>query len=466
MYSLLLSYKNLIFQITLSLSLTFLLYFISLPSLFIQGLNTYIHPDDVNPSKTQQSGPKIAIKRPSDQNPNNLNGFQSLSSRTNSEIRQRKKTKEKFEFDESKAQIFRLKLGDLQIKSRLFYDYYSTCFNCFVVSCCCFLLHKYLNLNSNSGDDLDDLGFVKNGSLVPILIGFFSLFRVFVSGFRVSIERSAFKRVERQLGLVFCVLGFFVALVICLGIYPGVVDFDFSSIDGFGRFVLALFSGCIVGFLYMGAGKNARAFWLGTDQIRCNLSIVSSGWFAQILFYANYLITGFTSLLWIKPFGDIFVNKDINRHKGLMDNVGMSEADFVNFRLCCLLLTGLFQVITLRLNVQTFLNEAVLSWYQKLHSSTVPDMEYSRAKVFLHNHYLCLAVLQFFAPSALILISLGLSQVDGSLFDNFQVMCGILPCSIFAKDASLFVAWWVAFVWFVFSSAYLAIYRRGILHIS
>lgn len=464
MYSLLLSYKNLILQITLSLSLSIILYFISLPSLFLVGLNTYIHPDDVNPTKPHQSGPKVAIRRPSDQTPN---GFQS------SELRNRKKTKEKFDFDESKAQIFRLRLGDAQIRSRLYFDSYRSCFNCFFVASSCFLLHKYLtfNVGDDNGDDYGS-GVIKNGSLVPISIGVLGVFRVLISLLRVSIERSAFRRSERGLGLVIGVLGFFVALVICLGVYPRILDFEFSSIDGFGRLFVAVLSGFIAGFLYVAAGKNARAFWLGTDQIRCNLPIISCGWFAQILFYVNYVLLGFTSLLWINPFAEILVNKNNGVGFGsryrerLAGNVGMAEADFVKFRLLCLLLSGVLQVLAMRWNLQTFLNEAVLSWYQRLHASVVPDTEYSRAKVFLHNHYLCLAVLQFLAPPALMLLTLGLSQVDEGLFENFQVLCGVLPCSAFVSKVALFLAWWVSFVWFVFTSAYLACYRRGILYIS
>ncbi|XP_010693478.2 uncharacterized protein LOC104906432 [Beta vulgaris subsp. vulgaris] len=476
MYSLVVSYKNLILQISLSFSLSLLLYFISFPSLFLRGLNTYIHPDDVNPSKPQ-SGPKLAIKRPSDQNSNQgLNGFQSLSSKTSSELRNRKKPKDKFEFDESKAQIFRLKLGDAHISSRLFFDSYTSCFNCFIIASSCFLLHKYLNLNVSVDDDDDNSGVLKSGCLVPIVIGVLGFFRVLISLLRVSIERSAFKRSERQLGLLVGVLGFFVALLICLGVYPWILDFEFSSIDGFGMLFVALISGFIAGFLYLAAGKNARAFWLGTDQIRCNLSIISCGWFAQIVFYANHLLLGFTSLLWITPFAEILINKNIegseavgfggrNRER-LVGNVGMAEADFVKFRLLCLLLSGVLQVIALRWVLQTYLNEAVLSWYQRLHASMVPDMEYSRAKVFLHNHYLCLGVIQFIAPAALVLLSLGFSQVNHGLFENVQLLCGVLPCSAFVKEVALFFAWWVSFIWFVFTSAYLALYRRGILYIS
>lgn len=324
-------------------------------------------------------------------------------------------------------------------------------------------------------DDHDGSGILVNGSLVPIVIGVLGLFRVLISLFRVSIERSAFRRSERQLGLVFGFLGFLLVLVICLGVYPWVLDFEFSSIDGFGISFIALLAGLITGFLYLAAGKNARAFWLGTDQIRCNLPIISCGWFAQMLFYANYLTLAFTSMLWIKPFAEIFVNKNIGagrraasggHREKLVGNMGISEADFVNFRLLCLLFSGFLQVLSLRSNVQTYLNEAVLSWYQRLHSSMVPDLEYSRAKVFLHNHYLCLAVIQFLAPGALILLCLGLSQVDGGLFENFQVACGMLPCSAFVKEVAIFLAWWVACVWFVFTSAYLAFYRRGIMYVS
>ncbi|KNA19044.1 hypothetical protein SOVF_065260, partial [Spinacia oleracea] len=440
---------NLIFQIILSLSLSIILYFISLPSLILHGLNTYIHPDDANlTNQTQSSGPKVAIRRPSDQN---VNG--------SSELRNRKKPREKlFEFDETKAQIFRLRLGDAQICSRLYFDSFRS-FNCFVVAFTCFLLHKYLILNvgesDNDKDNVDDdyttSGVLKSGSLVPIVIGVLGFFRVLISLFRVSIERSTFKRSERGLGLVIGALGFFASLVICVGVYPWLFDFEFSSIDGYGKLFVSLLSGFITGFLYLAAGKNARAFWLGTDQIRCNLPIISCGWFSQVIFCAYYLLLGFTSLLWINLFGELLVNKNIDGGRNgvsssLVGNVGMSEPDFVKFRLLCLLLSGLLQVIALRWYVQTFLNEAVLSWYQRLHASVVPYTEYSRAKVFLHNHYLCLAVIQFFAPAALVLLSLGLSQVDEGLFENFEVACVLLPCSAFVKEVALFLAWWVSFV--------------------
>ena len=45
-----------------------------------------------------------------------------------------------------------------------------------------------------------------------------------------------------------------------------------------------------------------------------------------------------------------------------------------------------------------YMNEALLSWYRRLHVSKVPDLDYSRAKMFLHNRYLCFVVVQCLCP--------------------------------------------------------------------
>ncbi|KAK0600980.1 hypothetical protein LWI29_020154 [Acer saccharum] len=69
------------------------------------------------------------------------------------------------------------------------------------------------------------------------------------------------------------VLGF----LICSGVLSSVLDFDLGSIDGFGKFSVTVLMSCVVAFLYMPGGKNARSFWLGSDQLRSNLEIFSRG---------------------------------------------------------------------------------------------------------------------------------------------------------------------------------------------
>ena len=324
------------------------------------------------------------------------------------------------------------------------------------------LFYKYLGEFKGSG-------VLANGNLISVIFGFIGLTKVFLALAKISFEKSASKRSEKQFSAIFGVMGFVIGIMICSGIGPAVFDFHFDSVEGSWRIFVAVLMGFLAGFLYMPAGKNARSFWLGTDQLRCNLSIISCGWFARMILYANYLLTMFTALLWINPLTEILVNKNSCDGKGaakkLVGNVGFSKLEFTRLRILCLLLSGVLQIVALRSNLQMFLNEAVLSWYQRLHASKVPDLDFSRAKVFLHNHYLCLAVLQFFAPPVLVLLFLGISQIDSNSFGKYNLVCGLLPCSAFVKEVALFMAWWVIFVWAVITSVSLLFYRRGILYV-
>ncbi|KAJ4706068.1 Transmembrane protein [Melia azedarach] len=466
------TYKNLILETTLSLSLTLLLTYLKIPVVFLQGLHTYIQPENLGYNNKNQQGVRAAIRRPSTSDSSSgLDGFQSLSSKTNAELKKRSKSKEKYEFDESKAQIFRLKLDEAHLQSRVYFNDYFDSFVYSFVAFSCLLLYMYLDGNGDSG-------IFANGVSVVLILGFVSFCKVFTSLVKLSLEKSASKKSEKQLSLVFGILGFFVGLFICSGIVNKFLDFDFGSLDGFAKIVVAVLMGCVTCFLYMPAGKSARSFWLGTNQIRCNLPMIFCGWFGRMILYTNYLLIVSTALLWFNPLTDILVNNNIIDGKGakgvrihrdaenLVGNVGMSRGDFTKLKLWCLLLSGVIQIVALRPNLQMYLNEAMLSWYQRLHASKVPDLDFSRAKVFLHNHYLSLVVLQFFAPAILLLLFLGLSQIDGNSFRNFKSVCGLLPCSSIFKEVALLMAWWVVFVWAVYTSAILILYRRGILYIS
>ncbi|KAL7003324.1 hypothetical protein U1Q18_004482 [Sarracenia purpurea var. burkii] len=444
-----LTYNSLILQATVALCLSLSLSLFKIPVVFLQGLHTYIHPDDVNPTS---SGARAAIRRPG---------------ASDADLKPRKRSKEKFEFDENKAQIFRLRLTDGHLQTRLYFNQFRGAFNSTVTALSCLWLHNSLSIS-------EDSGIISNGTVIPILLGLAGVLRLFVLLARVSSERSASLRSEKQLSVGLGILGFVLGLVIALEIAPNLVfNPGFQSLDGFGKCLVSAFMGCIAGFLFIPAARSARSFWLGTDQIRCNLSIIYCGWFARTLLYANYLFATFTSLLWIRPFADIFVNQNARRESllignpdELIGNVGMPKSDFDKFRNWCLLISGVLQIVTLRLNLQMYLNEAVLSWYQRLHSSKVPDLGFSRAKVFLHNHFLCLVVLQFFGPPVLALIFLGLSQIDDNLLKGLQPVCSFLPCSALLKEIALFMSWWIIFVWAVFTSASLVLYRRGILYVS
>ncbi|KAK9292942.1 hypothetical protein L1049_020924 [Liquidambar formosana] len=434
-------YKNLTLQLVLSLTLTLVLTFLKLPIIFLHGLHTYIHPDHINPNASQ-NGIRAAIRRPgASDSTAGLEGYQNLSSRQNPEVKKRNKSKEKFEFDENNAQIFRLKLDENHLCTRLYFKGYYDAFNFTVLAISSLLLHKYLDVSVDSG-------FFVNGSIVPVVLCVLGVCKVFISLARSSFERSASRRLDKQLSVLVGVLGFVLGVLICFGVDADVFDFEFGEIDGVGRFFVAVLMGCLAGFLFMPAGKSVRSFWIGTDQLGWNLSIISCGWIARALLYVNHLLVIFTSLLWINPLAKILVNKNIGDGKGahmnnriggaeeLVGNVGMSRSDFMKFRIWCLLVSGLSQIVVLRPNLQMYLNEAVLSWYQRLHANKVPDLDYSRAKVFLHNHYLCLVVLQFFALPALLGAVLLVVSKDGKLLTEGKEQSNeregqliLLPCN-------------------------------------
>lgn len=449
------SCRNLILYTCLSLTLTLILKFLKIPILFLHGLFTYVHPDTVDGSK---KGVRAAIRRPD----SDSSGF---------ELKKRGKSKDKYEFDENNAQIFRLKLDEGHLETRIYFKEYRDAFSICFVGVLCLLLQIFL-----SGSE--DPGVVGNEALVPVLLGVGCVGKVCMILAKLSFEKSASKRSEKQLSVGVGFLGFLLGLIICCELVPSIFDVKFGSIDGVGRIFVALSMGCLSGFLFMPSFRSARAFWIGTDQLRWNLPIISCGWIARAILYVNFLLNTFTALLWIKPMTSILVNVSncdskqahsvsrIGNAEELVGNLGLSLSDFEKLRVGCLLLSGIWQVVALRPNLQMYLNEAVLSWYQRLHASKVPDLDFSRAKVFLHNHYLCLVVLQFFAPPALVLLFLGLSQVTSNLFENFHLISSLLPCTTSFKEASLLLAWWVVFVWAIFTSGSLLLYRRGTLYVS
>ncbi|XP_010278597.1 PREDICTED: transmembrane protein 161B [Nelumbo nucifera] len=472
MISFFLHYDNLILQAALSLCVTVFINLLRVPTRFLEGLHTYIHPENLG-NDTNQSGFRAAIRRPqnTESSGSGLEGYKSLSSRDNVEPKKKNRSKEKFEFDENNAQIFRLPLVDSHLQSRLYFPEYRDAFLYSVVALSSLLLHCFLHVPEGSG-------MLVSGAVVPVLLGFVAVCKVLVLLAKVSFERSASKRSEKQISILVGFLGFLLVLAIVSMIAPSAFDFKLDSVDGFSQVSIAVLLGCLTGFLFMPATKSARSFWLGTDQLRCNLSIISCGWVTRMLLHVNLLLIIFTSVLWINPLAEILVNKRnfdtkvgcsspaTGNAEKLAGNVGMAQSDFTKLRLWCLLVSGLLQIVMLRPNLQMHMNEAVLSWYQRLHASRVPDLDFSRAKIFLHNYYLCLVVLQFFAPPVLVLIFLGLSRIEGDLFGSIPFVCSFVPCSAFVKEVALFIAWWIVFVWVIFTSSSLLLYRCGFSYIS
>ncbi|CAA7410883.1 unnamed protein product [Spirodela intermedia] len=414
--------------------------YLSLPSRLLEGVHTYIHPDNIGTG----DGLRAAIRQPSDD----------ASSTEQPQLKRRSRSerdggavKGKSPFDESGAQLLRLRLVDSHLRTRLYFPEYRRSFVSSISAVSCLLLGIFLSRRSSSDSDPPSVA----EAAVPVFSSLFAAAHVFSSLAKVSFERSATKRSERQLAALSGFIGFVSALLIRYIFSPSIFDFRFpGGAVGFWGITSSALAGCLAGFLFVPAIRAARSLWLGTDQLRWNLDgAMSSGKISPILLSAAFVAGVVAPLMWIKPIVDFPARNS-------------SPAKFDQFRIWLLAASATLQLLAVRPNLQTYLNEAVLSWYQMLHSSKIPDSDFARAKVFLHNHNLCLVVLQFFAIPALEMLLLGISQTTarssgGALLPDFAST---------AKETALFFAWWISFVWAMYTISTLALLRCGFLLIS
>ncbi|XP_073103098.1 uncharacterized protein [Elaeis guineensis] len=385
---------HLLLHAAVSAAASLLATLLHLPSLFLHGLHTYIHPDSLGGG----DGVHAAIRRPSD------------APSPSSDLRRRNRSKDhRPDFDESGAQLFRLRLADAQLRTRVYFPEYRTSFLSAAVALPNLALRSLLPPDPAAS------------AAIPALAALVAAAHLVLALAKLSLERSASRRSEKELSVLSGFLGFLAALLIVFHLSSSVFDFNLGASDAaFSKTAAAILAGCLSGILFIPAARAARAFWLGTDQLRWNLSVVSCSAPVQILLYAAVLSGAAAPLLWVNPVVVVPASE-------------VQSLKFKEYRIWALMASAFSQLLVLRTNLQMYLNEAVLCWYQRLHASRAPDMDYGRAKVFLHNHYLCLVALQFFAPPVLVLVLLGLSQLRdlknvegrlGSTLKNWQHVLG------------------------------------------
>lgn len=78
-------------------------------------------------------------------------------------LERRNKSKEKFEFDDNNAQIFRLRLDEVHLQTQFYFNEYHNSFVLPFVGMSFLLLYKYL------GKSEDDSGVLADGNLIPVV---------------------------------------------------------------------------------------------------------------------------------------------------------------------------------------------------------------------------------------------------------------------------------------------------------
>ncbi|XP_057826441.2 uncharacterized protein LOC131038131 [Cryptomeria japonica] len=590
-------YSSLVVYTVVSVATSFLVTTSRVSIWIIGSLHTYVHPENV--VNGDGGNVRAAIRRPEDNIDTNENASKlkerSKLNPSKGSKRKKDKPKEKTDFDETNAQIFRVRLAESQIQTRQYFAEYDEAVIYASLGLSNLLTYQFLP-GCLSSDDKQASAMFFRGDLVPILVGSFAIYKLARFLGRVSSDRYTSKKSEKLLSIFVGVLGFLISLTILSVSAPGFVDLrvgvssiakskdkdgsEMSFEFGFLKFLLACFSGWLCGLLFSPAHKAVRSFWLGTDQLQWNLSVIGSGKVTRVLFYLNIMMPVFTSLLWINPMADIFISESSQKqgfknmkprilpydknprglqpgteysddligqnievdNTGMQDSghqsemrkcsetkegflsqcehtfyqrqmseisnseknldpksdmsdsgmfynegedikwyswrasysfhqenwaqqIGMSPASFEQFRIWCLLFTGVLQLLLVRSNLQMYLNEAVLIWYQRLHGSKVPNLDFSRAKLFLHNYFICQVALQFFIPGSLVLLFVGLSRTK-SIDIGPNLPGSFLVSSTFVQEAAIFMAWWMQSVWAALTCLNLALYRLGFLMVS
>ncbi|KAJ1692710.1 hypothetical protein LUZ63_009408 [Rhynchospora breviuscula] len=379
-----------------SLLLSHLLHF---PSFSLYSLCTYIYPDSA-PSSTPR-----AVLRPANSKPSKRN-----SSST--------------PFDTTAAQLYRLRLDHSALSSRhRFPSFHLSLLLSFSFSLPSLLLHYF---NSSS------LAFF------PFLFVSISATFLVVTLVRLSLEKSASRRSEKSFSLFAFVASPIISLILI----------QFLSINP-PPGIASAFTGLISALVFIPAARFSRCFWLGTDQLRFDLPVLSCSSIGLVLLYSTALVSLASPALFLKSFLPPFF-------------LATAEA----IQVPVLAVAAVLQILSLRAMVQMYVNEAVTCWYQQLHVTRISDLDYARAKMFLHNHHLCTVATQLFAPPALVLLLLGLSQLRGNLFEGVEIFQSSADLSDIVKEMALFMAWWVMFSWSIVTMAILACYRYGLLLIS
>lgn len=432
------------------------------------------------------------------------------------ERKRKERNKDRFTWEEGNSQIFRLSLSHSHLVRQLYYPEYDEVVVYTVVGVANLLAYQCISYVSGSHLVVDKQ--MRNYDIIPFLMGLFAVYKIVRLLARVGWQSSTSTMSELTLSFVVGFIGFVLALYVLIFAPTSVLDFGFEDLFshadrmlspshefdlrqqiGFrlvspmlAKILIASCAGLLSGILMTPAHRSVRSFWLGTDQLQWNIPVVKWGAIARLLLHLNAILPLFASLLWIKPMGELFIASKTSQQSGIpvhggaydtegkvagaqfwgklllpapsddwAQDFGVSRELFTKAQFWGLLVAGLLQLCLFRVNVQTYLNEAIIIWYESLHRSKVMNLELTRAKLLLNNYFLCRVAVQFFVPGMLVSLLLGMSRVWGNV--PISMLAETSSSFLFLRVTALFMAWWVTFSWSIVTCVTLALYRTGFL---
>jgi hypothetical protein len=503
-------YINLAVYVILSSATGLIASSLHVSSWLLHGLYSYIYPDN-SEEQARNDLRKTRGKEDHDSLKNlNVRGRSSMTEGEKSFIilkgrdrKKKEKNKEKFNWEEANSQIYRLSLTYSHLAVRLYFSEYDEVVVYSMIGVVNILAYECLSYLSLSGSESLNEQTVRY-DVVPFLMALFAVCKILWSLSRVGWQRYTSKTSELIVSIIVGFVGFMISLHVLFFTPERVLEFGFEEviqalnpnnsnpkqrfIFGFispmlAKLVIALVAGTVSGILTIPAHRSVKAFWLGTDQLEWNIPMLDLGIFAQLLLYLTTILPLFAAILWIKPMAELFIAS--NSSQGLeqssgnkllgaqfwgrlvlpspsadwAQDFGVAPDVFASAQFWILMISGLLQLCLFRVNVQVYLNEGIMAWYENLHGSKVMNLELTRAKLLLNSYFLCRSAIQFFVPGTLVILLLGMSRVWGRVPISKLVETSITL--LFIRRTTLFMAWWVTFSWGILTCVTLTLYRTG-----
>ncbi|EFJ28847.1 hypothetical protein SELMODRAFT_440915 [Selaginella moellendorffii] len=440
----------------------FLVFAGKIAAISLFGSHAYLLPDD-----------------PADGNPGSRAG-----SDDNRKSSRKKNSREKFVWNEGGSEILRVTIGDSYLENTRYYPEYDRAVLYAALPVSLLVAREFFSFQSSGSENGGSSSSNSSDGFIPVIATTFCVLKLLHTLSKVSWDKHSSRNSEWVLSCGVGLLGFILASIFLFVVPSEIIDFRLEqAVAGAGidkrsftaiRLAIAFGAAWLTGLFLGPVLKYVRSFWIGTNQLGCDISVIKTSVWSQFLLNLGIVLPVVSTLLWLKPMADLFIRlpeknsidhgstgwqwqrRSLFEGKDWAGSVGFSPETFQDLKFVGMILTGVIQLLLLRINVQAYLNLGVLAWYESLHGSKTPDAAALKHKILVVNHFMCRVAIQNLVPAVLLILFAGLSR-SPSPSSNSPGGFG------FVAQAAQFFAWWTLLSWSLLTSTVLAMFRFGML---
>uniref|UniRef100_A0A6T7WIQ3 Transmembrane protein n=1 Tax=Pyramimonas obovata TaxID=1411642 RepID=A0A6T7WIQ3_9CHLO len=309
-------------------------------------------------------------------------------------------------------------------------------------------------------------------AIVAVITATFSLFST-------QYNRFLTPQIERSMTYLVGGASFLCALLVLVSIPTEILDFEleeasaavslsmkrnvlgrFGIVDGTAevpvavlQLILPIFAGFLGGAATAPAVRAVRCYALANSPPDWSEGHLSRGFFVKAAFHLNMVVPLAVVVLWVRPLVE--------------EPLELSPDLVVTLRAGACMLAGLLMLGMLRPQVQTFLDNGMVVWYECIYGSATTssaEKEKLSTNVRLHlelnSTLLCKVALQMLGPAVILVSFATLIWHKGVMTQYLNTDFSFVP-PILVKGTASFLAWWFCCVWTVISYVTLGMFRYG-----